>query len=238
LSKTAWIIFTVTTVGVFALLIAISGNSQIDVSNVDTNVAQSANNQNGNIADHIYGKNDSKVTLIEYGDFQCPGCGLEHVEIRSIIEQYKDQIQFIFRNYPITTSHPNAKAAAGATEAASLQGKYWEMHNKIYETQSEWSSLTGNERTDVFVKYARELGLNEAQFKTDLSSESVTKKIAYDYYLGKKDNVTATPSFYLNGTNLDSELWGKKDKLVDAINTELEKAGIALPELVSSANSE
>lgn len=233
MNKISWIIFVIVTVGILALLVGLSGNSKLDVSVVDVNAVQSANDQNGNIGDHIFGKADSKVTLIEYGDFQCPPCASIHPGIKSIIELYKDQMQFIFRNFPITTSHANAKAAAGTAEAAGLQGKYWEMHNKIYESQSSWSNLSGTERTDFFAGYARDLGLDmdkyNAALAETLDSTSITTKINYDYALGKKAGVSATPSFYLNGVRLDSSTLGDETKLKEAINAELIKAGIELP---------
>jgi protein-disulfide isomerase len=227
LSKITWIIFAVVTVGILASLIIISGDSKLDVSTVDTNAIQIANDQNGNIGDHIFGKVDSKVTLIEYGDFQCPPCGNIHPGIKAITEQYKDQLRFVFRNFPITTSHPNAKAAAGTAEAAGLQGKYWEMHNKIYESQSAWSSLSGTERTDFFAGYAKELGLDMDKYNSDLAgktnSTSVNEKINFDYALGKKAGVDATPTFYLNGVKLGSDALGDETKLKDAIDAELKK---------------
>lgn len=233
MNKITWIIFAVVTVGILASLIIFSGNSKLDVSTTDTNTIQIANDQNGNIGDHVFGKAGSKVTLIEYGDFQCPPCGSIHPVIKAITEQYKDKLQFVFRNFPITTSHPNAKAAAGTAEAAGLQGKYWEMNNKIYESQSAWSSLSGTERTDFFAGYAKELGLDMDKYNADLAgttnSASITMKINYDYALGKKAGVDATPTFYLNGVKLGSDALGDETKLKDAINAELTKAGIELP---------
>jgi len=229
LNKISWTIFIVFTVGVLAVLIIFSGNSQIDVSKVNVNAVQAASKQNGNIADHISGKLGSKVTLIEYGDFQCPGCGSEHLHIKAITEQYADQLQFVFRNFPLVSLHPNAKAATGATEAAGLQGKYWDMHNKIYESQSDWENLTGTDRTNLFVSYAKALGLNTTKFNTDLSSTAVNDKISYDQALGNKIGINETPTFYLDGVKLDSKVWSNDTKLKDAINTELKKAGIALP---------
>jgi len=229
LNKISWSIFIVFTVGVLALLIIFSGNSQIDVSKINVNTVQTASTQNGNIADHVFGKSGSKVTLIEYGDFQCPGCGTEHTQIKAITEKYKDQLQFIFRNFPLTSMHANAKAAAAAVEAAGLQGKYWEIHNKIYESQSDWSTLTGTKRTDLFANYAKDFGLDVTKFNTDIKSESISKKINYDQALGKKAVVDATPAFYLNGKKLDAKIWGDNAKLKEAINAELKKASITLP---------
>ena len=229
LNKLKWIIFVVITVGIFGVLVISSKSNQLDVSGVDINAIQTANNQNGNIAEHISGKIGSKVTLMEYGDFQCPACGTAYTRIKPITDQYKNQLQFVFRNFPLTSIHPNGKAAAGVVEAAGLQGKYWEMFDKIYTTQSAWSNLSGTERTTFFEKYASGLGLDTVKFTADMASVPVNNKISYDQAIGFKAKVEATPTYFLNGTKLDQTISGDATKLKDAINAELTKAGIALP---------
>ena len=204
MSKVAWIIFGAVIVVVLGGLVVYSrvSNPSIDVSSIDTNSATVASAQNGEIADHVYGKADSKVVFVEYGDFQCPSCGGAYAQVKSATEEYKDKVAFIFRNFPLTTKHPNARAAAGAAEAAGLQNKYWEMHDVLYEGQSSWENLTGDNRTNVFVGYAKQLGLDTEKFKTDLASSAVNKKISFDQAIGKKIGVNATPTFYLNGKQL------------------------------------
>jgi len=230
LSKKSWIIFIVVIVGILASLIAFSDNSKIDINKVDVNAIQKPNSQNGNIGDHVIGNVGSKVILIEYGDFQCPPCANAYPVVKSITELYKDQMQFVFRNFPITEVHPNAKAAAGTAEAAGLQDKYWQMHDKIYETQTDWSELSINDRGKFFENLAKEIGLDINKFNTDLSSKSVSEKINYDTALGKKAGVDATPTFYLNGKKLTSADYGSEAKFKDTINAELKKAGVALPQ--------
>ena len=228
MNKITWIIFSIVTFGLLTGLIVYTKMTEspaIDVSKVDTAVFLKASKQNGNIADHSFGKADSKVTFIEYGDYQCPPCGSTYPTIKKITTDLKDRLHFIFRNFPISTSHPNAKAAAGTAEAAGLQGKFWEMHDKIYESQDEWSDLTGTRRTDVFIGYARKLGLDINQFKLDLASSEVTSKINFDIAVGQKAKVNATPSFYLNGKKLDMEKLTGESALKDAIEAELKKAG-------------
>jgi protein-disulfide isomerase len=229
LDKIKWIIFFAVTVGFLAILIVFSGNTSIDVSKVNTNIVQIASTQNGNIADHIFGKTGSKVTLIEYADFQCPGCASMNPIIMKLATKYKDQLQFVFRNFPLTTIHPNAKAAAAATEAAGLQGKFWEMHTKIYETQSSWENLSGDSRTDFFAQLATNLGLKTSQFKTDMASSRVDAKINFDQAMGFKIKIDSTPTFYLDGTIVDSSVWSDNTKFTNTINAALTKAGIALP---------
>lgn len=230
MNKIKWIIFAVIVVGTLTVLIIFSGNSGIDVSKIDPNAIQSANKNDGQIADHVFGKIGSNVTLIEYGDFECPGCASVNPIIVNLTEKYKAQLQFVFRNFPLTTIHPNAKAAAAAVEAAGLQGKYWDMHAKVYETQSDWESLTETERTDYFVRLATVMGLNSGQFKSNMSSSAVNTKISFDTAIGFKINIDSTPTFYLDGKKLDPTVWGDNTKLTNAINTELTKADIALPQ--------
>ena len=182
-------------------------NPGIDVSSTDITKFIAASDQNGQVADHTIGTADSKVVLIEYGDFQCPSCGGAHPQIKELTEEYKDKILFIFRNLPLTSVHPNAKAAAAAVEAAGLQGKYWEMHDFMFENQNAWSALDSTTRVDTFVGYADSLGLDTTKFTTDLSAESVKKKIAFDESIFKKTGYAkSTPTFVLNGEQVSDEI--------------------------------
>jgi len=223
--KKAWIIFSVIVVALLGGLIFISSKNKVDVSKVNADEIFSASEQNGNIADHVFGKKDSKVVLVEYGDFQCPGCGGAHTQIKAISEEYKDRIAFVFRNFPLTSIHPNARAAAAAVEAAGLQGKYWEMHNSIYENQNNWKDASTTDRDAFFTQYAVEAGVNKDKFVKDLDSTSISKKIAFDQALGKKVNVSGTPTFYLNGTSVDS----------DVTNNVIQSDGSQLKSLIDDA---
>lgn len=207
MGKVAWIVFGAIVVAVLGGLIIFSrlNSPTIDVSSVDAQSIISASDQNGNIGDHVFGVSDGKVLLIEYGDFQCPGCAGVHPTLKAISEEYEEKIGFIFRNFPLTTIHPNARAAAAAVEAAGLQGKYWEMHNMIFDNKASWENLTGNDRTNQFVSFAAGLGLDEDTFKNDLGSSNVNQKISFDQALGKKLGVDSTPTIYLNGEALDEE---------------------------------
>jgi len=201
MSKSAWIIFGAIIIVVFGGLIAYSrsANPSANVGSVDANSIIAASDANGQIADHVFGKADSKVVMIEYGDFQCPSCGAAHAQIKSVIEEYKDKVAFVYRNFPLTTIHPNARVAAASVEAAGLQGKYWEMHDLVFESQNEWSNLSGDERTAQFSSYADSLELDKEKFLTDLASAPVGKKISFDQAIGKKIGVDSTPAFYVNG---------------------------------------
>jgi protein-disulfide isomerase len=235
-SKKAWIIFVVIVVGLLAALVIASRNANppIDVSNVNENSILKAMTASGNIADNVYGNASSKVVLIEYGDFECPACGSAYPNIRAITEQYKDQIAFVFRNFPLTTIHPNALAGAAAVQAAGLQGKYWDMNNYLYEHQNDWVSLTGSTVTTALVGYAKSLGLDTTKFTADLSSTSISQKISFDQALGNKLKIDSTPTMYLNGVQLSSDTvsdiqQNKGDKLRTMINADLKTAGVTSP---------
>lgn len=229
MSKRSWIIFVVVTLGILVALVAFSGSSRVDVSNVKLYDIQKANSQNGDIADHVFGKVGSKVTLIEYGDYQCSACARVYPVIKNITEQYKDQLQFVFRNFPLGETHPNGKAAAGVAEAAGLQGKLWGMHDLLYETQDSWTGLNGKKLSDFFIDLAKELKLDTTKLNDDLSKSPINKKINYDYALGAKSGVNGTPAFFLNGKKLDVSMSSSTDSMKKVIDSELKKANITLP---------
>lgn len=216
MNKTGWIIFSVVVAAVLAGLVVWTriANPPVDVSGIDNGSLVAASANNGNIADHVIGKKDSKVLLIEYGDFQCPSCGEAYPSTKKIIEEYGDRIGFVFRNFPLTSIHPNARVAAATAEAAGLQGKYWEMHDMLYERQNDWNSLSGDKRGDIFNGYAQSLGLDINKFKSDLQGNnttgdtSINKKIAFDQALGKQFGVNATPTFFINGKQMDDTTRG------------------------------
>jgi len=205
MNKIGWIIFTTVVIVLLGGLIAWTRitNPPIDVSGIDNNSVTVASEQNGNIAEHTKGSDENKVLLVEYGDYQCPSCGAVNPHVETLLEEYGDKFTLVFRHFPLTSIHPNAKAAAATVEAAGLQGKFWEMHNQIYANQDDWSSLDVSQRASIFNQYATSLGLNLDTFKTDLASKAVTQKINFDLALGKAAAVSATPTFFLNGEKID-----------------------------------
>ena len=136
------------------------------------------------------------IVLVEYGDFQCPVCGVAYPEIKQLIQQYEGKVTFYFRNFPLL-QHNNADAAALAAEAAGAQGKFWEMHDRLYETQNSWNSLS--DPTDTFIGYAQDLGLDEAKFTHDLNNKQLEDVISQDYADGLVQGVQGTPTFFING---------------------------------------
>lgn len=237
MSKKAWIIFAAICIVLLGALVYLSGKDKVDVSNVDLNKIQPATQQSGNIADHVFGKADSKVILVEYGDYQCPGCGNLYPTLKTITDKYQGQIAFVFRNFPLTTLHANALAAAAAVEAAGLQGKYFEMHDALYSSQSAWENLGTSDRTDYFVSEAKNLGLNTTTFKNDMASNRVTQKINFDIAMGKKAQIDGTPSLFLDGKAVDQSVWSEAAKLDDAVAQALKANGIPLPASSSSTTN-
>lgn len=204
MDKRTWIIFGVAVVAILAGLVAFSRQSSVNVEGVDNAKVQTTpTKESGDIADHVYGQPDRKVVLIEYGDFQCPGCGTFHKNFAPLMDEYKDKITFVFRNFPITQIHPNARAAAATAEAAGKQGKYWEMWNLLYQQQNDWNNLSISDRDARFATYATQLKLNPERFKSDVASEKITQKINYDQSLGKASGVTGTPTLFLDGKLVD-----------------------------------
>jgi len=170
---------------------------------------------------HMTGKKDAKVTIVEFGDFQCPACGVAHPEVKAALEQFKDnpEVNFVFRNFPLDTIHPNAHISAEAAEAAGAQGKYWEMHDMLYEKQAEWSASTS--ALDIFVGYAKEIGLNVDQFKLAVEQRLYSDVINTDYKDGEAAQVNSTPTFFVNGTKQNKVL--QRDELKALIEAELAK---------------
>lgn len=142
------------------------------------------------------------VTLVEYGDFQCPFCGTFYPVLKQVKEKYGDKITFQFRHFPIASSHPNAMAAHRAAEAAAKQGKFFEMHDILYERQQSWSGSTS--ASTVFEGYAQQLGLNMDQYKADVVSSAVNDVIQADVKEGQKLRVSGTPTFFIDGQKIDS----------------------------------
>lgn len=165
------------------------------------------NNKNGGgsqtaqPSEHKKGAGNKGVTLVEYGDFQCPSCGGYFPILQQIEKKYGDDITFQFRHFPLTQIHQNAMAAHRAAEAASKQNKFWEMHDMLYERQQNWSS--SQNISQIMEDYASELGLNVERFKTDYQGSEVNAIINADISVGNSLKVTGTPTFFINGEKIE-----------------------------------
>lgn len=150
--------------------------------------------------DHVRGAQGAKVTVVEFGDFQCPACGAYEPLVRELLKNNADTMQLVFRHFPLTQLHPNALLAAKASEAAGAQGKFWEMHDMLYDKQAEWSGAL-NAR-DFFMTYATNLSLDLTQFTQSIDSKEVEDKVLAEYKEGVKLGVQGTPTFFINGEKI------------------------------------
>ncbi|MDX6647516.1 MAG: hypothetical protein QOK40_3243 [Miltoncostaeaceae bacterium] len=146
--------------------------------------------------DHIQGPADAAVTLVEYGDYECPYCGAAHPIIKEVQARMGERLRFVFRNFPITTSHPHAERAAEAAEAAASQGRFWQMHDLLYENQRR---LRDQDLRD----YAEELGLDIGLFDNQLAEGVHAARVHEDFMSGVRSGVNGTPTFYINGARHD-----------------------------------
>lgn len=145
---------------------------------------------------HLIKAPNAKVTVVEFGDFQCPACAVAYGVVTQIKSEYKDKINFAFREFPLV-AHANGRNSAYAAEAAGAQGKFWEMHDKLYENQSEWSDK--NDPTEIFASYAKEIGIDVDKFKQDVKNKKYEDQIQVDLNDGNALGVNATPTFFING---------------------------------------
>jgi protein-disulfide isomerase len=164
--------------------------------------APTDNAAKGTVTNHVSGSASTGVKLTEYGDYQCPACGRYYQPVKEVTEKYKDRIQFQFRNFPLVQIHRNAMAGARAAEAADLQGKYWEMHDILYENQPSWSESSSVSTT--FEGFATSLGMDLTKFKTDYKSKLVNDRIQADIKEGGKIPVESTPTFLLDGKKISN----------------------------------
>ncbi len=149
-----------------------------------------------NEKDHVAGAATAAIELVEFGDYQCPHCGAAHPIIKKIQQDFGGQIRFIFRNFPLSEIHPQAMAAALATEAAGLQDKFWAMHDIIFEHQSQLNEAGLH-------KLAASAGLDANLFNQDRQRAELQEKVDTDFESGVRSGVNGTPSFFINGTKFD-----------------------------------
>jgi protein-disulfide isomerase len=146
--------------------------------------------------DHMQGPPDAPVTLVEYGDYECPYCGEAYPVVKALQERLGDQICFVFRNFPLAQAHPHAEEAAEAAEAAASQGKFWEMHDLLYENQDALEP-------EDLVKYARALRLELPRFVLEMREHVYKERVREDFRSGVRSGVNGTPTFFINGVRHD-----------------------------------
>ncbi len=146
--------------------------------------------------DHIQGPADAAVTLVEYGDYECPYCGAAYPIVKQVQARMGERLRFVFRNFPITTSHPHAEQAAEAAEAAATQGRFWPMHDLLYENQRNLGDRD-------LRAYAEQLALDVELFETELAGHVHAERVRQDFMSGVRSGVNGTPTFYINGGRHD-----------------------------------
>jgi len=142
--------------------------------------------------DHARGSADAPVTLVEYGDFECPFCGRWFPELQRVLQDLGPRVRFVFRHFPISEQHPHAESAAEAAEAAGAQGKFWEMHDLLFRRQA---ALDGGH----LLAYVRELGLDAVRVERELEREVHRARVRDDIESGLRSGVSGTPMFFING---------------------------------------
>ena len=165
-------------------------------------------------SDHILGKPDAKIVLVEYGDYQCPYCGKAYRVVKQIAQQFADQVCVVFRNYPLAQSHPQALPAAVTAEFAAQHGKFWEAHDALYENQHALGPA-------FYVQLLDALKLPVADFKTAIENDAFEAKIRQDIDSGNRSGVNGTPAFYINGQSY--QLRGGFDDLARHVESLLQR---------------
>jgi protein-disulfide isomerase len=163
-------------------------------------------------ADHITGPDQAPVTLVEYGDYECPYCGQAYVNLKAVRTALGNQLRFVFRNLPLAEAHPHARLAAQAAEAAGAQGKFWEMHDTLFENQKAL------EEADL-LRYAQMLELDTERIARELKDQTFAKRVRDDFRSGIRSGANGTPTFFLNGERYDGA-WDD----VDAFTRDLRDA--------------
>jgi protein-disulfide isomerase len=149
--------------------------------------------------DHVQGPAEARLTLVEYGDYECPACGILFATIRELHEKLTNDIRIVYRHYPLSGSHPLAQPAAEAAEAAGAQGKFWEMHHLLFENQRALS-------TKEFERFGEELTLDMDQFRTGLKDRTFEARVREDFKRGVANGVYGTPGLFVNGVRHSSDL--------------------------------
>jgi protein-disulfide isomerase len=147
--------------------------------------------------DHSQGSPTAQLVFLEYGDYQCPYCGAAYPVIKQVQEEFGEQLRFVFRNFPLTNAHPFAEWAAELAEGAAVQGKFWEVHDFLYENQDR----LGEEA--YFAQYEKKLGLDSAKLRREVAAHVHLPRIQEDFESGVRSGVNGTPTFYINGVRHD-----------------------------------
>src|SRR5919205_2637635 len=169
--------------------------------------------------DHVRGPEDAPVTLVKYGDYECPYCGQLHPVLEEVRERAGERVRFVFRHFPLDSAHPRARRAALAAEAAASQGRFWEMHELLYENLDELGD-------EDLRRYAAELGLDLQRFEADLANDDLAWRIEEDRLGGERAGVGGTPALFVNGAKYSGPM--DLDGLLAAVEEAADGTGSSL----------
>lgn len=164
-------------------------------------------------SDHIQGDEQAAVILVEYGDYQCPHCGHAHPIVKRVQKHFGKRLAFVFRNFPLNEIHPNAQSAAEAAEFAAAHGRFWEMHDGIFENQDTLGP-------SLLISLAETLELSAADLENALASQKYAPRVKSDFIGGVRSGVNGTPTFFINGQRHDGRF--EFEDLVEAIERQLQ----------------
>ena len=218
-SNKTFVIGTVLTVVIFIVgvfLLAKSGKTLSREETLEILGTYEETNLKGNV--------ESKVEIVEFSDFQCPACAQGYSNMKQIEEEYKDQIKIIFRHFPLRSIHPNAQLAAEAVQTAGAQGKFWELHDLLFEKQGEWSSLTSSDLLAKLVDYAQIIAIEDIEkFRVDLENGTYSSIVNDDYDAADQLGLGGTPTMFVNGEQTESFSYEAIKKGVDTAISENEQ---------------
>jgi protein-disulfide isomerase len=166
------------------------------------------------VQDHIQGDENAPITLVEYGDYECPHCGRAYPIIKRVQKHFGKRLRFVFRNFPLNEVHPNAEAAAETAEFASDEGRFWEMHDSLFENQEALG-------IPLFVELAEKLGLSTPALQKALETQEYAQVVREDFIGGARSGVNGTPTFFINGNRHDGPF--EFEDLVGAIDGRLKQ---------------
>jgi protein-disulfide isomerase len=162
--------------------------------------------------DHVHGDADAPLALVEYGDYECPHCGHAYPIVKKVQKHYGKRLRFVFRNFPLSESHPHAESAAETAEFAGAHGKFWEMHDELFENQEQ---LGG----PLYLEIAKKLGLDTAALRKSLEAREYATRVRADFSGGARSGVNGTPTFFINGRRHDAS--HAYEDLIEALDAEL-----------------
>jgi protein-disulfide isomerase len=168
---------------------------------------------------HIRGPENGQLTLVEFGDYQCPSCGAYHPFVKEILSRYPEKLRLEFHHYPLISIHPNSMAASMAAEAAGEQGRYWDMHDALFEHQREWAENPNAE--SVFLALANRIGLDQNGFMQAMRSPKLQDRILQDVTRARDLQIDAVPTFFINGERV--HINPSMEDFVQVIETHLHK---------------